>query len=504
MLVMGSIGEPSNLISALSTDSASHEVGSQLFAGLLKYDENLDIVPLAAESFEVLDGGLRLRFTLRKGMLWSDGNEVDVDDVEFTFRFITDPNTPTAYAGDFKQVKEFRKIDRYTFEVTYDRPLAKSLVSWMTDILPRRALADADLMTTPETRNPTGNGPFRLAQWNPGSSLLLGANPQYFEGRPFIDGLCYRIIPDTSTMFMELKAGKLDIMGLTPQQYVYQTQQDEFTQRFEIYKDISSAYSFLGYNLKSPLFSDKRVRQAFAYAVNKQDVISGALFDQGLPTIGPFKPGTWPYNDKIRDYPYDPQKALELLAECGWKKGQDGKLYRDGKLFTFTILVNQGNDQRVKTAILIQRDLRNIGIEAKIRTVEWAAFLKNFVMPGYYDALILGWNVTPDPDLFDVWHSSRIGNNGLNFMGYANPEVDRLIEEGRHTFDRGVRKRCYDSIQDIFHDEQPYLFLYVPYSITAVSKRFKGIEQSKAGIMYNLIRWWVPENRQLYRNVFTQ
>ncbi|MDR1124599.1 MAG: ABC transporter substrate-binding protein, partial [Deltaproteobacteria bacterium] len=190
-LVTGAIGKPSTLIRVLGTDASSSEISDKLFVGLLKFDKNLNVVPEAAEYYQVLDDGLRLRFKLRRGIIWSDGNELDLDDVEYTYRMMIDPNTPTAYSGDYKQVKEFRRlpeVDGWTFEVVYEKPFPRALMSWMTDILPRRALAGEDLRKTPQLRNPVTSGPFRLKSWENGVRVTLAANPDYFEGRPNLDG----------------------------------------------------------------------------------------------------------------------------------------------------------------------------------------------------------------------------------------------------------------------------------------------------------------------------
>ncbi|MDR1241848.1 MAG: peptide-binding protein [Deltaproteobacteria bacterium] len=500
VIVMGMEVSPSTLISALSTDAASHAVGSKLFTSLLKFDRDLAIVPEAAESYEVLDDGLRLRFNLRRGIRWSDGNELDLDDVEFTYRFMISPDTPTAYSGDYKQVKEFRRLGDWSFEVVYEKPFPRALMSWMMDILPRRALQGEDLRTSKQLRNPVGAGPFQLKSWDSPAMIMLKAAPDYFEGRANLDGVIYRVIRDTSTMFMELKAGKLDLMSLSNLQYVYRSVEADFASKFNVYKNLDFSYTFLGYNLRSPLFSDVRVRKAFALAIDKQDVVDGALLNQGLATIGPYRPGGWAYNTRIRDYPRDLGKAGELMAEAGWLPGEDGMLYKDGRPFVFTLLVNQGRTERIKTAVILQSQLRELGVEVKIRVVEWAAFIKEFVHTGYFDALILGWTITQDPDIYDVWHSSRAFKGGLNFIGYKNAEVDELLEKARGTFNLEARKQYYDRMQEILHDEQPYCFLYVPYSITALNKRFQGVSEAPAGIEHNFIRWWVPQNQQLYRN----
>lgn len=496
-LIMGTIGEASNLLPRMSTDSASSEVAQHLFIGLLKYDENLKVAPWAAASYDVLDGGLRLRFTLKPGILWEDGVELTAEDIEFTYRLMIDPETPTAYAGDFLMVDTFIRTGRYSFEVTYAVPYARSLETWMSYILPKHILEKENLRDTRYARAPVGSGPYRFREWLAGSRIVLEANPRYFEGRPNIDRLIFSTIPDLTTMFLELKAGALDMMSLTPQQYTFQAREAAVADNFRQFRYLAFAYTYLGYNLESPLFKDDRVRRAIAYAVNKENIIAGALLGQGEATIGPYVPGTWPYNDAIIDYPHDMAEAERLLAEAGWTRDEKGKL-RNGKglPFAFTIMTNQGNEQRIKTAVIIQSQLAALGMSVTIRTVEWATFFSQFVNKGFFDAVILGWTTPLDPDLYDVWHSSRMRPTGLNFMKYANAEVDALIEKGRRTFDRDERKKYYDRVQEILHYEQPYCFLYVPYTLPVVHKRFRGIRQAPAGITYNLNEWWVPKAEQ--------
>jgi peptide/nickel transport system substrate-binding protein len=498
-MISGMIGEPSNLIPYLSSDTSSSEVSGHFYVAPLKYDRDLRVIPWAAERFEILDEGRRLRFTLKKGILWQDGTELTAADAAFTYALMIDPKTPTAYAGDFKIIKEFKQLDRYSFEVSYEKPFPRSLNTWMGALLPAHALAGQDLRSTPLIRNPLSCGLYTLREWDPGAKLVLSANPTYFLGRPYIDRVLYRIIPDSTTMFLELKAGKLDVMGsLTGLQYTRRTGDEAFRREFDVLRTLASAYTYMGYNLKSPLFADVRVRRALAHAVNKRDIIKTALMGQGEPTVGPFKPDAWAYNHAVEDYPYDPQKALDLLAEAGWRKGPDGTLRKDGLPFSFTLLTNQGNEQRVKTAVIIRSMLEKLGIEVKIRSVEWAAFLKQFVMPGHFDALILGWTIPQDPDGYDVWHSSR-RNGGLNFVGYADPEADACLEAARSTLDQAVRKKYYDRFQEILHRDQPYCFLYVPYELTAVQRRFRGLDPAPAGVFHNAEQWWVPLDEQRYK-----
>ncbi len=494
-LTDASIGDASTLIPMLASDVSSHSIASLLINGLIKYDKDLNIVGDLAKSWEVSEDGLSITFHLRKGVKWEDGVEFNAHDIEFGFNLITDPKTPTAYSGDYLEVKTFELIDDYSFKVTYKRPFAPALGTWGNlVVLPKHLIEGKYLLKTEYARHPIGLGPYRFKEWKTGRHIVIEASDTSFDGKPAINTYLYRIIPDQSTMFLELKSGGIDLMTLTPPQYRRQTNTPFFKKNFNKYQYTASQYTYLGYNLEREPFNDKRVRQALSYGINKQEIIDGVLLGLGSVASVPYVPNTWAYNEKVKKYPYNPEKAKELLAEAGWKDTDgNGILDKDGKEFHFTVLTNQGNSLRAKTAAIIQRRLKDIGVQMDIRIVEWAAFLKEFVHPGNFDAVILGWTISQDPDQFDIWHSSKTGPSELNFIHYNNPEVDKLLLEGRQTFDKAKRKKIYDRFQEIIAEEQPLTFLYVPDALPIVQKRFKGIEPGAAGIMYNFEKWYVEK-----------
>ena len=496
-IFFGTIGEASNLIPYLTSDSASHEVADLIYTAPLRYNKDLQPEPWAAESWSMEDGGKRMRFTLRKGILWEDGQELTAEDVAFTCKLAADPATGSPYAEDFLRIKELRVIDRYTFEVRYDQFFARAVSTWMNPILPKHILEGQNIRSTPFARKPMGAGPYRLKSWEPGSRIVLEASPTYFAGKPRIDEVVYRIIPDNATMFMETRAGRLDVMDLSPLQYLRQTSGPEWQSRFHKFRYIASVYIFLGFNLEHPFFKDVRVRRAISMAIDREGIIKGVLLGQGVPAFGPFKPGSWPYHPGLKPMPRNIAAARALLAEAGFADHNgDGLLDRDGQPLAFTILTNQGNEQRILAATVMQSQLREVGIDVHIRTVEWAAFIREFVNKGRFDAVLLGWTIPQDPDLFSVWHSSQTFEGGLNFTHYRNPEVDKLLEEAQSTPDQKKRAELYYRIQEIFDAEQPCCFLFVPYALPVVQRRFQGIEPALAGIMYNFEKWWIPKALQ--------
>jgi len=497
--IQGSIGEPNILLPVLASDSASSEINGLVYNGLVRYDKNFVPEGELAESWSISPDNLTITFRLRRGVTWHDGAPFTSADVMFTYRMYIDPETPTSYAEDYLQVVKAEAPDDYTFRVTYAEPYAPALMSWGVSIHPKHLLEGVKLSESPLARHPIGTGPYVFKRWDAREKLVLEANPDYFEGAPWIKRVVYRIIPDQSTMFLELKSGSLDFMGLTPLQYDRQTETVAFTRRYNKYRYLAFGYTYLGYNLRRPLFQDKRVRQALSYAINKQELVDGVLLGYGQAATGPYKPDTWVYNPEVRRYAYDPERAKALLAEAGWAdRDGDGLLDRDGQPFRFTIITNQGNDLRSKSGEIIQRRLKEIGIDVKLRILEWASFLNEFVFPGDFDAVILGWTGGPEPDQYDIWHSSKTAPRQLNFIAYNNPEVDALLEKGRRIFDQAKRKQIYDRLQEILAEEQPYTFLYVGDALPVVARRFRGIEEAPAGIRYNFIDWYVPEEEQKY------
>jgi peptide/nickel transport system substrate-binding protein len=503
-LVEASIGDISGLIPNITSDSASHEIGGQIYSNLVRTDKELRPEGEVAERWDISRDEMTITFYLRKAVKWHDGEAVTAEDVDFTYRYMIDPKTPTAYAEPFRQVRRAEVVDPYTYRVTYEKPYAPALLSWGLWILPRHILEPAwktgvDLRTTRQNRFPVGSGPYRFGEWKTGEKIVLEENPEYFEGRPYLKRVVYRIIPDQSTIFLELKARNIDLASLTPIQYRRQTEYPAFLKSFHRYRYLSNSYAYLGFNLRDSRFQDKRVRHAIAHAINKQEIIEGVLLGLGRPAVGPYKPGTWWYKGDVKTFPFDPERAKALLAAAGWTRATpDGILEKDGKPFSFTIRTNQGNMVRQQTAEIIQRRLRAVGIDVKIHIVEWAAFLNTFIRKRDFEAIILGWGLGLDPDQYEIWHSSQTGADELNHISYKNPKVDELLEAGRRTFNQEKRKEIYGELQDVLAEDQPVIFLYVPDALPVVSARIHGIEPAPAGIMYNFIKWYVPSAQQRY------
>jgi len=498
-LAAGSLGDARSLIPILASDGASQDICGLVFNGLVKYAPDLTLVGDLAQSWDVLEDGLVIVFHLWPNVRWHDGAPFTAEDVRFTYERLIDSAIPTPYGGDFERVQSLEVVDAQTVKVRYKEPFAPALASWGMWMMPKHLLDGADWHTTPFARHPIGTGPYRFKRWKTGELIELVANPDYFEHRPWLDRYVYRIIPDQATMFLELSTQQVDLAGLTPLQYRRQTGTPFFQQHYRKFRYPSFGYTYLGYNLKDPRFADRRVRQALNYAINKQEIIDGVLLGLGRVSSGPFPPESWACNDAVAAAPYDPAKATALLAEAGWiDRDRDGWLDRDGRPFAFTLLTNQGNEPRRQAAEIIQRRLKEIGVRMEIRVYEWSAFLSQFIDTRNFEAVLLGWGLSRDPDLFDIFHSSKTKPGEFNFAGYANEEVDRLIVEGRRTFDQAARQAIYRRIHELIYEDQPYLFLYVPDALPVAHARVRNVVATPIGIGYNLIDWYVPQAEQRY------
>ena len=492
------LGMPANLVPFLAGEVNASTLAGNVYQSLLTYDAELNLVPQLAERWTVENNGLTLTFTLKEGLTFSDGSALTAADVSATFHAITNPTTRTPYADDYLRVKQFETPDRRTIRVTYAEAFAPALASWAgLPIMPAKVIAETpDFNETRLKTEPLGSGSYVLANVRRGQDYLFTANPRSTEV-PRIGQLYYRIMPDQNAQWLALKAGELDMADLPPLAYARLIDKPWFTESYTAYRYLSSAYTYMGFNLKNPLFADKRVRQALSYAVDRQGLINAVLFGQGEPLASIFKPGTWAADPGLMPYPYNVAKAKALFAEAGWLPGPDGVLVKDGRRFAFTLTTNQGNENRLKTAQVMQAMFAAVGVEMQIRVQEWSSLLTTVLKPRAFDAILMGWTLPAEPDPYDVWHSSKVGPDDFNIVGFSNPEADAAIVASRRTFDQAERQKHLFKLQEILAEEQPYLWLFAPYALVAVHKRVQEVKPAPAGLGYNSWEWWVPKGWHL-------
>jgi len=474
---------PSRLNPILSNDSASSEIADWLFNGLFKYDKDGNPTVDIAKSY-YFESPTKLIIKLRDDVFWHDNQKVTSKDVIFTYQQIINPKVFNSIKSNFQEVQSLNEIDDFTIEVIYKKPYFKALEIWMVGLLPYHILKDEkDLMTSSFNKNPIGTGSYKLKEFKLGQDIELIANDKYFEGKPKIDKILYKFLPDPNTSFLYLKQQKLDIGGLDPIQVNRQID-DNFKKDYTILQKQSFTFAYLGFNLKNEKFKDKRIREALSLAINRQELVDILFFGYGKVCNGPFLPGSFAYNEDVKPIMQDIKKAKELLKESG---------YDENNPFTFEVVTNTGNDIRINAAQILQHQLQRVGVVMKIRVMEWQAFLNTVVHPRNFEAVLLGWSLALMPDAYPLWHSSSSKLGGFNLVSYKNEKVDELIEKGMSTINRDELGSIYKEIFKIISDDLPYLFLYIPDGITAVNKKIKNIEPSFIGIMHNQKDWQIEE-----------
>lgn len=495
-LIDATIGEPSGLISMIAGESASSAVTANIFNKLLKYDKNLDLQGELAESWQVSADQKTITFKLKPNLKWADGQPLTSADVLWTWHAVIDDKTGSPYASDYQLVKKAETPDPLTFRITYEQPFAPAFESWAgLQILPKHLLEGQDLHTTAFARNPVGSSYYKLDSWTHGENLKLSRNLSSVLGQAKIDKLVTRIIPDNSAQFLELMADNIDSMALDPIKYSrIIPARPELQKKLALYKELGNSYTYMGFNLKHKPFDDRRVRLAINYAIDKQEIIDGVYLGLGINIASPYKPGTRWSNPTLQPYPYDPAKARALLKEAGFVMSSQGILERDGKPFSFEIVTNQ-NKEREKSAVLIQRRLKEVGIDVQIRAIEWASFISRFIKTGDFDVVVLGWGLGLDPDQYSIWHSSQQAPGQFNFIGYNNPVADKLLEQGRLELNPDKRMKIYHEFSKVLLEDSPIVYLSAGYGLSAIHKRVKGIDSPAppAGIGWNTETWYIPE-----------
>ena len=412
-------------------------------------------------------------FTLRRGVRFHDGVEVTSADVRFTYETIVDPRNLSPRVPDFEPVKSVDTPDRYTVRVTYKELFQPGFESWGMGILPEHRLNTQRLREEaveagkdPKTfgvrqssfnRHPIGAGPFRFADWKTDVSIRLVRFDDYWEGPPNFKEYLIRIIPDTLTTELTFYAGTSDAYAAQPHQ-VARLRNDP---RFHATQRLALGYTYIGYNMRRPIFQDVRVRRALGMAIDVEEIIRFALYGQGERITGPFPKQVEYYDPSVQPFPYDPEGAARLLAEAGWKRNAQGILEKDGTPLAFTIITNSGNDERQAIMVIAQNAWRRLGVKVEALALEWAVFINQRVDKGDFDAVVLGWSMDLNADLYQIFHSSQTGHFQLNFGGYRNPRADELMVRIRREYTEARQVVMARELHRLIAGDQPYTFLYV-------------------------------------------
>ena len=473
--------DPNSLSLIGKRDRGSEIIGRLVSDSLVQYDAGMAIRPSLAESWQVSDDGLTVTFQLRRGVRWHDGAPVTARDVVFTIDKVLDPATEaTRYLALFDNLADVEALDRYTVRARYTVAHPDFLEGWWVPILPEHiAGRDEDLLTGEFSRHPIGCGPFRFVEHKPGQRLVLEANKDYWDGPPSIDGLVFEIFPDDRTAYQALLIGAIDLMNVTPDLWreSRDAPRDPPLGRFVFYRN---TVWYIGWNQdgSNPFFGDPRVRRAMTLSLDRESLSERLFAGLALPGATSYHPHSPWANPEIQPRPFDPEGARLLLAEAGWTDSDgDGVRDRDGVPFSFTLLIIASTQEIVdRMAAWIQQSLAQVGLRMEIEKLEFRAFQERR-RNHRFEAAMASLGFSPIPDQFELYHSTARGS-AYNYVGLDDPEVDRLSDEGRRTFDERARLEIYYRLQRRLYDLEPLACLFHFATPVLHDARLGGVEPS--------------------------
>ena len=474
-LVVGLVAEPVNLDPAQVTDLNSTRVGRRIVETLVTFpDESTQIVPGLAESWTIGKDGLHYTFKLRKAVTFHDGTPFDAEAVKFSIERQIMPEHPFNKVGKypfanyfFGNVKAVEVIDPHTVDFVLKEPRASFLAVLTASAASIVSPTAVKKLGVDYPSSPVGTGPFKFASWDRGQRVVLEKNPGYWKYPVKIDRVVYRPIVEDQARLTELLTGALDLIVGTPPDFVAQL---EGSPRVTLLKQVGAHVWYLGINNQKKPFDDKRVRQALNFAVNKDAIVRDVLKGTGSLSHGPVLPNTWGADPALKAYPYDPERAKKLLAEAGYGNG-----------FSTTLWVPEsgsGMQSPVAMSTVIQSNLKAIGVNVALQTMEWGAYLAK-LRTKEQDLFALSWmagNEDPDMVMYPLLHSSQWTPNGPNRALYKNDKYDELLHQARLTTDQKKRAELYREAQRILVDDAPWVFVDHEIQTAAHAKRVQGFK----------------------------
>ena len=464
-----------------------HDLCSLTFAGLTRFDENGEVVPDIATTWSISDDGITYTFKLRQDVKWDDGAPLTADDVLFTARLMQDPGFPgRGDIGALWQSIKVNKVDNYTVQFRLGQPLAPFLDFTAIGLLPQHVLSGtnaADLNKLPFNLQPVGNGPWKVVEVNTNgnrvSSIALEPSAFYFGPKPNLSRVIFRYYPSVQAAFEAYKTGDVDGFGNLS---LADAKRAEARDDLTIYTANKFRYTSVFFNLRKDsgaiALSDKAVRQALMLALDREKIVQDVLGGQATVADTPFIPGTWAYHDGVKRYPFDPQRATEVLRNAGYAlatvaPSNVSVWQKDGEPIAFTLLTQDDPTRRL-VAEAIAKQWRDLGVQVSVQPVR--NLVRDFLTSRQFQVALVESLVDGDPDPYPQWHRSQIVAPGQNYTGFENKDVSDWLEAARVTSDRTQRFELYRKFQDVFAEELPALPLYYPTYQYAIAARVKRVQ----------------------------
>jgi peptide/nickel transport system substrate-binding protein len=495
-------GRTATLDPVTSNETISLRITELVFNGLVGIDEKQELVPELAERWEASKDGRVYTFFLRKDVKWHprEGEEArpfSADDVVFTYNIMMHPKTITPLKVRYEFIEKVEKTGDYTVVFTLKRPILNALAKFSFKIIPKHGPRNQQFLTRedPFARAPIGTGPYMLKTVTGDGEVVLLANPDYFKGRAHIDKFIAKPFADQNIMTQALMFNAVDMIVLVNPRNLPEVQGDK---RFVMQPYNALSYSFFGYNMRNPLLADKKVREAIALALNRQEMLSSFFASQGTVISGPFAPGSWAYNLDVKPLGFNPDQARALLAEAGFRPGADGMMEKGGKKLALSLKVPiEKESEAVKRVVLaFQNYLKAVGIAVNVEFKEWQAWKEDVFLEHNFDIMFASWVFDDSADISSLFHSAEIGAWKNNFGGYSNPEVDGLIVEAKLTLDHEKRRTINRKLHAILAEEQPYTFLWTLTNYSAFHRKVRRVQIHPYKFFSFADEWFIPASEQ--------
>jgi len=480
-----------------------------------EFDCSIKKTPGWAKSWDWSDDGTVLSMELRDDLTWEDGKSLSTEDLSFAYELVSDATVGSPRMNHIEHMKPEGRpkvIDathiEWHFTHAFDRDTQMAHAA--LGAVPKHVFGDADRATlrgNENTNKPVSYGSFRLASWKPNESFVLEPNPNFSgpeEFKPKLNRVIFRIIPEYSTRLIELESGKVDLM-----EQILVEDADRLREEHPEIRLVRRGWrsmDYVAWNLKNPLFEDKKVRTALSLAMDIDGMIEKLLTSKsgesyGRRSVGTITPALCGvHHNDLEALPHNAEKAKKMLAKAGWTDSDgDGILDKGGKKFSFTLSTNTGNKRRANTAVLIQAQLKAVGIEVNLEQAESNTFFQN-LRKRDYEAALAGWSAALFVDPSSFWACDKDDHkNEFNFTGYCSEEVDALIKKGLSTPNPKDAAPIWKELQEKVYEDQPYAFLWWQDEIVGVHDRFENVTIDVLSTLNRLHEWEVPPDKVKYK-----
>lgn len=495
-LVISTASDPKNLNPALASASPVLELSAFIYSYTVIYDDHARPVPEAiteiptVENGDVSKDGLTLKYKLRRGIKWQDGQgDVQCKDLRTTWQVMINPRNNVNTTDGWKDIKDIDCTDPYVAVVHMKKVYAPFLQQlWSVNgngpILPEHILgklnASGSINEAPYNSLPIGSGPYKVVSWQRGSEVRLAANPNYFLGKPKIDEIIYKIIPDQNTLATQVQTHELDVAwNLQPAS----VERLAATPGVKTINPVVYAWSHIDFNLLKPMFQDVRVRRALTYAIDRPTLLDKVRHGMGELTNTFLDKTLYPdaYDDDVMKYPYDVAKAKELLDEAGWKPGPDGIRVKNGQRLSFQVSTQVESTEGQAIEQQVQAYWHAVGADAQVKNYPTSLFFDNsmngILTAGKYDVAMYAWFGAADIDQSQLYSADSFPLHGQNYIRWGNARATTAMRDANETVDMKRRIADYKIVQEEFAKDDPSIILWfrkMPISYTADLKDFSA------------------------------